>query len=184
MKNKMNLVWLDLEMTGLEVESERIIEIATIVTDPYLNILAEGPVYAIHQSDELLGNMDSWNTRQHNQSGLVERVKASKITEEQAERDTIDFLKRYVDQGDSPLCGNSICLDRRFLIKYMPNLAYYFHYRQIDVSSIKELVARWRPDLLSSLKKESKHLALDDIKDSINELAFYREHFLKTQEKI
>ncbi len=179
MKNKMNLIWLDLEMTGLEVESERIIEIATIVTDPYLNIIAEGPVFAIHQSDELLDNMDSWNTRQHNQSGLVARVKASTITEKQAEEKTISFLKQYVAKGESPLCGNSICLDRRFLLKYMPDLAYYFHYRQIDVSSIKELVSRWKPELLSSLKKESKHLALEDIKDSIKELAYYREHFIK-----
>ncbi len=178
MKNKMNLIWLDLEMTGLEVESERILEIATIVTDPHLNILAEGPVFAIRQSNELLDKMDEWNTRQHNKSGLVARVKASKITEEQAEKETIDFLKQYVDKGDSPLCGNSICLDRRFLLKYMPNLAFYFHYRQIDVSSVKELVARWKPELLSALKKESKHLALDDIKDSINELAYYREHFI------
>lgn len=176
MKNKMNLIWLDLEMTGLQVESERIIEIATIVTDPHLNIIAEGPVFAIHQSDDILSKMDDWNTRQHNNSGLVARVKASKITEEQAEKETIEFLKQYVDKGDSPICGNSICLDRRFLLKYMPNLAFYFHYRQIDVSSIKELVARWKPQLLSSLKKDSKHLALDDIKDSINELAYYREH--------
>ena len=178
MKNKMNLIWLDLEMTGLSVESERIIEIATIVTDPFLNILAEGPVFAIHQSEDILSKMDEWNTRQHGKSGLISRVKESLITEEQAEKETIDFLKQYVDKGDSPLCGNSICLDRRFLLRYMPNLAYYFHYRQIDVSSIKELVARWKPELLSSLKKDSKHLALDDIKDSINELAYYREHFI------
>lgn len=179
MKNNMNLIWLDLEMTGLDVEREKIIEIATIVTDPYLNILAEGPVFAIHQSNELLDNMDEWNTRQHNQSGLVARVRASNVNEEHAEQETIKFLKRYVDKGESPLCGNSICLDRRFLLKYMPNLASFFHYRQIDVSSIKELVLRWRPELLSSLKKESKHLALDDIKDSINELVFYRENFMR-----
>lgn len=179
MKNKMNLVWLDLEMTGLEVAKERIIEIATIVTDPYLNIIAEGPVFAIHQSEDLLNNMDEWNTKQHHKSGLIARVKASEVTEEIAEKNTLEFLKKYVDKGESPLCGNSICLDRRFLLKYMPNLALYFHYRQIDVTSIKERVARWRPDLLQALKKESKHLALDDIKDSINELLYYRQHFLK-----
>lgn len=178
MKNKMNLIWLDLEMTGLAVESERIIEIATIVTDPFLNILAEGPVFAIHQNEDILSKMDEWNTRQHGKSGLITRVRESRVSEEHAEKETIEFLKKYVDKGESPLCGNSICLDRRFLLKYMPNLAYYFHYRQIDVSSIKELVARWKPELLSALKKDSKHLALDDIKDSINELAYYREHFI------
>lgn len=178
MKNKMNLIWLDLEMTGLSVEKERIIEIATVVTDPNLNILAEGPVFAINQSDELLTAMDSWNTKQHNQSGLVERVRNSKINESEAEEATINFLKKYIGKGESPLCGNSICLDRRFLLKYMPKLADYFHYRQIDVSSLKELVSRWQPDLLAGIAKKSRHLALEDIKDSINELIYYRQHFI------
>lgn len=178
MKNKMNLIWLDLEMTGLSVENERIIEIATIVTDANLQILAEGPVFAINQTEEQLAAMDSWNTRQHNQSGLVARVRASKVTETEAEQATIDFLQAYVGRGDSPLCGNSICLDRRFLLKYMPKLADYFHYRQIDVSSVKELVSRWKPGLLAGIKKQAKHLALEDIKDSINELAYYRQHFM------
>lgn len=178
MKNKMNLIWLDLEMTGLSVEKERIIEIATIVTDPNLQILAEGPVFAINQSEAQLAAMDAWNTRQHNQSGLVARVRASKVTESEAEQATIDFLKQYIGKGESPLCGNSICLDRRFLLKYMPKLADYFHYRQIDVSSVKELVSRWKPELLSGLKKQSRHLALEDIKDSIDELAYYRQHFM------
>ena len=178
MKNKMNLIWLDLEMTGLSLEKERIIEIATIVTDPNLQILAEGPVFAINQSEAQLAAMDAWNTRQHNQSGLVARVRASKVTESEAEQATIDFLKQYVGKGESPLCGNSICLDRRFLLKYMPKLADYFHYRQIDVSSVKELVRRWKPELLSGLKKQSRHLALEDIKDSIDELAYYRQHFM------
>lgn len=178
MKNKMNLIWLDLEMTGLSVENECIIEIATVVTDPNLQILAEGPVFAINQSEDQLAAMDAWNTRQHNQSGLVARVRASKVTESEAELATIDFLKQYVGRGESPLCGNSICLDRRFLLKYMPKLADYFHYRQIDVSSVKELVSRWKPELLSGIKKQSRHLALEDIKDSIDELAYYRQHFM------
>lgn len=174
----MNLIWLDLEMTGLSVDKERIIEIATVVTDANLNILAEGPVLAIKQSEELLSSMDAWNTRQHNQSGLVARVRNSSISESEAEDVTINFLQKYIGKGESPLCGNSICLDRRFLLKYMPRLADYFHYRQIDVSSIKELVARWKPELLAGVTKQSQHLALEDIKDSINELLYYRQHFI------
>ncbi|WED42511.1 oligoribonuclease [Legionella cardiaca] len=177
-KNNDNLIWIDLEMTGLEPEKDHIIEIATIVTDAQLNILAEGPVFAIHQNETLLMGMDEWNTKQHNQSGLVKRVRESTINEAEAERQTIDFLKNYLDRGKSPMCGNSICQDRRFLYKYMPELAAYFHYRNLDVSTLKELVKRWRPKLLNGVIKESKHLALDDIKDSIAELAYYRQHFI------
>ncbi|KTD33303.1 oligoribonuclease [Legionella nautarum] len=178
MKNSNNLIWIDLEMTGLLPEKDRIIEMATIVTDAQLNILAEGPVFAIHQDEALLAGMDEWNTRQHNHSGLVKRVLESIVTEAEAERQTIDFLKNYIDQGKSPMCGNSICLDRRFLYNYMPDLAAYFHYRNLDVTTLKELVKRWRPKLLHGVIKESKHLALDDIKDSIAELAYYRQHFI------
>jgi oligoribonuclease len=176
---KNNLIWLDLEMTGRDPDFNRIIELATIVTDEHLNIIAEGPVLAVYQTDEHLSTMDDWNTRQHNQSGLVSRVKASIYNESLAEAKTLSFLQQHVPAGASPLCGNSICLDKRFLIKYMPKLANFFHYRMIDVSSLKELAKRWHPRLINSLKKDSKHLALDDIKDSIAELKFYREHFIK-----
>ncbi|HRD69165.1 MAG TPA: oligoribonuclease [Legionella sp.] len=178
MKNNQNLIWIDLEMTGLEPEQDRIIEIATVVTDANLNILAEGPVIAISQPKDLIDGMDSWNTRQHNQSGLVKRVLESTIGESDAEQATIEFLKQYLDKGKSPMCGNSICQDRRFLYKYMPELAMFFHYRNLDVSTLKELAIRWRPELLAGITKESKHLALDDIKDSINELVYYRKHFI------
>lgn len=180
MKSNDNLIWIDLEMTGLYPEKDRIIEMAVIVTDKWLNILAEGPVFAIHQEESLLLGMDEWNTRQHNQSGLVERVRASTITEEEASRKTILFLEQYIDKGISPMCGNSICQDRRFLYRYMPDLQAYFHYRNLDVSTIKELAKRWRPELLQGFNKESKHLALDDIRDSISELRYYREHFMYT----
>lgn len=182
MKNNHNLIWIDLEMTGLEPEQDRIIEMATIVTDAHLNILAEGPVIAVSQPKDLLDKMDAWNTRQHNQSGLVKRVLESEIGEAQAEQLTINFLKQFLDKGKSPMCGNSICQDRRFLYKYMPELAAFFHYRNLDVSTLKELVTRWRPQLLSGVVKESKHLALDDIKDSINELVYYRQHFINLSE--
>ena len=182
MKNNLNLIWIDLEMTGLDPENNRIIEIATIVTDLNLNILAEGPVFAVSQPKVLLDEMDAWNTRQHNQSGLVKRVLASDISEAEAEKQTINFLKNYVEKGKSPMCGNSICQDRRFLCKYMPELASYFHYRNLDVSTLKELALRWRPKLLKGFNKESKHLALDDIKDSIAELTYYREHFINLVE--
>ena len=179
MKNNQNLIWIDLEMTGLNPESDHILEIATIVTDAQLNILAEGPVFAIHQDAALIAGMDEWNTRQHNQSGLVKRVQESNIKEAEAEKATIAFLKEYVDKGKSPMCGNSICQDRRFLCHYMPELASFFHYRHLDVSTLKELVLRWRPQLLSGVVKQSKHLALDDIKDSIAELVYYRQHFIQ-----
>lgn len=179
MKNNQNLIWIDLEMTGLLPESDRIIEIATVVTDLELNILAEGPVFAIHQNDTMITGMDEWNTRQHNQSGLVKRVQESTVTEAQAEQATIEFLQQYIDKGKSPMCGNSICQDRRFLYNYMPELAAFFHYRNLDVSTLKELAMRWRPQLLSGIVKQSKHLALDDIKDSIEELVYYRKHFIR-----
>ena len=178
MKNNQNLIWIDLEMTGLEPERDVIIEIATVVTDAHLNILAEGPVFAIHQDDGLIAGMDQWNTRQHNQSGLVKRVQESEIKEGHAEKATIKFLEQYVDKGKSPMCGNTICQDRRFLCNYMPELAAFFHYRNLDVSTLKELAIRWRPQLLSGIVKQSKHLALDDIKDSIDELIYYRQHFI------
>lgn len=174
-----NLIWIDLEMTGLDPGKERIIEIATIVTDGRLNILAEGPVLAIHQSDALLNAMDDWNTEQHGGSGLVKRVKESDATEHRAERETIEFLRQWVPEGASPMCGNSIGQDRRFLVKYMPELEAYFHYRNLDVSTVKELARRWRPDVLEGVKKESRHLALDDIRDSIEELKHYQEHFFR-----
>jgi oligoribonuclease len=182
MKNNQNLIWIDLEMTGLEPEQDRIIEIATIVTDAHLNILAEGPVIAVAQPKAFLDGMDSWNTKQHNQSGLVKRVLESEVEEAQAEQLTLAFLNQYLDKGKSPMCGNTICQDRRFLYKYMPELAAFFHYRNLDVSTLKELAMRWRPELLSGVVKESKHLALDDIKDSINELIYYRQHFINLSE--
>jgi oligoribonuclease len=178
MKNNQNLIWIDLEMTGLDPERERIIEIATIVTDPHLNIIAEGPVLAVSQPKTLLDNMDCWNTRQHGKSGLVNRVLESTINEQEAERLTIEFLKTHLNKGKSPMCGNSICQDRRFLYQYMPKLAAFFHYRNLDVSTLKELAVRWRPELLQGLVKDSKHRALDDIKDSIAELVYYRHHFI------
>ena len=179
MKNNHNLIWIDLEMTGLEPEHDRIIELATVVTDAHLNILAEGPVFAVAQPKALLDGMDSWNTRQHNQSGLVKRVLEEGCAESEAERLTLAFLAQYLDKGKSPMCGNSICQDRRFLYKYMPELAAFFHYRNLDVSTLKELAIRWKPELLKGIVKESKHLALEDIKDSINELAYYRQHFIR-----
>ena len=179
MSRQENLIWIDLEMTGLDPEHDRIIEIATIVTDAQLNILAEGPNLVVHQSDQLLDGMDEWCTRQHGQSGLTQKVKDSTVSERQAEQTTLDFLAEYVDQGASPICGNSIGQDRRFLVKYMPQLEQYFHYRNLDVSTIKELARRWQPEVLASVKKKGSHLALDDTKDSINELIHYRQHFFK-----
>lgn len=179
MVDENNLVWIDLEMTGLDPEKEKIIEMATIVTDSELNLVAEGPVIAIHQPDSLLNAMDEWCTRTHGESGLTQRVKDSKVTEREAELATIEFLKQYVAPGKSPLCGNSIGQDRRFLVKYMPELENFFHYRNLDVSTIKELARRWRPDVLAGVKKKGSHLALDDIRDSIDELRHYRATFFK-----
>lgn len=173
-----NLIWIDLEMTGLDTQQDKIIEIATIVTDSNLNILAEGPVLAIHQSDEVMNGMDDWNTRQHGESGLTKRVKESSIDEAEAERQTIAFLEQYVSRGKSPMCGNSICQDRRFLARCMPELEAYFHYRNLDVSALKELAQRWAPDMAKGFVKNPSHLALDDTRDSISELIYYREHFI------
>ncbi|WP_445495399.1 oligoribonuclease [Photorhabdus sp. SF281] len=180
-KSEHNLIWIDLEMTGLDPERDRIIEIATIVTDANLNILAEGPVIAIYQSDEQLALMDEWNVRTHTGSGLVERVKASKIDDRAAEKATIEFLEQWVSAGASPICGNSVGQDRRFLFRYMPELEAYFHYRYLDVSTLKELARRWKPEILAGLKKQNTHQALDDIRESVAELAYYREHFIQSE---
>ncbi|VVC75028.1 Oligoribonuclease [Aquicella siphonis] len=176
--NPSNLIWIDLEMTGLNPERDRIIEIATVVTDSDLNVLAEGPEFAIHQSGSLLEQMDEWNTRQHNDSGLVGRVQESVITEQMAETATLEFLRKYVPEGKSPMCGNSVWQDRRFLSRFMPELEKYFHYRMIDVSTLKELALRWAPKIYGGYQKESRHLALADIHDSIGELRYYRERLL------
>ncbi|MCG8015489.1 MAG: oligoribonuclease [Candidatus Thiodiazotropha sp. 'RUGA'] len=174
-----NLIWIDLEMTGLDTQQDEIIEIATIVTDVNLSILAEGPVIAVHQPQAVLDAMDEWNQRQHGGSGLLERVKQSQYSEAEAQAETIRFLQQYVPAGASPMCGNSICQDRRFLARTMPELEAYFHYRNLDVSTLKELMNRWSPSLSEGFTKQGKHLALDDIKDSIAELHFYRNHFLR-----
>ena len=174
-----NLIWIDLEMTGLDTANDLIIEIATIVTDANLNILAEGPVLAIHQSDAVLGAMDQWNTDQHGKSGLVDRVRASTISEAEAERQTIEFLVQHVPAGKSPMCGNSICQDRRFMARCMPELEKFFHYRNLDVSTVKELAIRWAPVVAKGYSKDSTHLALDDVRDSIREMLHYREQFFK-----
>ncbi|HEX5418917.1 MAG TPA: oligoribonuclease [Gammaproteobacteria bacterium] len=179
MNRKHNLAWIDLEMTGLNPDKDLIIEIATIVTDKDLIVLAEGPICAIHQQDSVLAGMDEWNTRQHNASGLVQRVRESSVTEAEAEQNTLAFLRRFVDQGASPMCGSSICQDRRFLVRHMPELAVFFHYRNLDVSSLKILAQLWAPDIAARFEKQSTHLALADIHDSIRELRFYREHIMK-----
>lgn len=177
-KHNRNLVWMDLEMTGLSPPDDRILEIATVVTDPQLNLIEEGPVLAVSQPLARLAQMDEWNTRTHTDSGLVARVKASDIGEGEAERITLAFIAKHVPGNHSPLCGNSICQDRRFLALYMPKLEAYLHYRNLDVSSIKELVVRWRPELLNDFKKNNTHRALDDIRESIAELKYYRETFI------
>lgn len=179
MQNPQNLIWIDLEMTGLNPDKDVIIEMATIVTDSELNILAEGPVIAVHQSEEALAGMDEWNTRQHGRSGLTQRVRESLIDTAAAEAQTLAFLEQWVPKGKSPMCGNSICQDRRFLARYMPGLEAWFHYRHIDVSTLKELAGRWAPQVRDSFKKAGTHLALDDIRESIAELRHYREHFIK-----
>ena len=178
-KNNNNLVWLDMEMTGLDPVNDKIIEIAVIITDPNLEILSEAPVFVIKQDDSLLKNMDAWNTNTHSKSGLIEKVKHSTTTEKDAEDQLINFLRPYVDKNKSPMCGNTICQDRRFMANYMPKLEAYFHYRNLDVSVFKELAKRWRPELIGKFKKSAKHEALADIRESIEELKFYREHFLK-----
>ncbi|MBG6531615.1 oligoribonuclease [Pseudomonas aeruginosa] len=179
MQNPQNLIWIDLEMTGLDPDRDVIIEMATIVTDSALNTLAEGPVIAIHQPEEILAGMDEWNTRQHGQSGLTQRVRESTVSMAEAEAQTLAFLEQWVPKRSSPICGNSICQDRRFLYRHMPRLEGYFHYRNLDVSTLKELAARWAPQVRESFKKGNTHLALDDIRESIAELRHYRDHFIK-----
>lgn len=176
------LIWVDLEMTGLNPETDRIIEIATIVTDGNLDLVAEGPALVIHQPDHALEAMDEWNKRTHGASGLLERVRVSTVTEAEAERLTLEFLQQHVSKGKSPMCGNSICQDRRFLARYMPQLEAWFHYRNLDVSTLKELAARWRPGLVNGFSKKNTHRALDDIRESIEELKYYRERFIRLTE--
>ena len=179
MKKPDNLIWIDLEMTGLDTQADRIIEIATIVTDAALNVVAEGPVLAIHQSNDVLDSMDDWNRTTHGGSGLIERVRESRVTTAEAEVRTLEFLTGQVDAGCSPMCGNSICQDRRFLAREMPSLEKFFHYRNLDVSTVKELARRWAPAVLEGVAKTSTHLALDDIRESIRELDHYRRHFFR-----
>ncbi|MEK9824707.1 MAG: oligoribonuclease [Methylotenera sp.] len=173
-----NLIWLDMEMSGLLPDSDRILELAAVVTDAELNVLAESPVLVIHQSDAVLDGMDAWNKGTHGRSGLIDKVKASTLTEAEASAQMIAFLKQYVPAGKSPMCGNSICQDRRFMARYMPELESYFHYRNLDVSVFKELARRWKPEIYSGFKKASRHEALADIYESIDELKYYREHFI------
>ena len=174
-----NLIWIDLEMTGLESQQDQIIEIATVVTDSDLVILSQGPVIAIHQPESVMHGMDDWNTRHHSESGLCKRVQNSEYSMRNAEVETLEFLRSYVPAGKSPMCGNSICQDRRFMARLMPELEAFFHYRNLDVSTLKELAARWKPEIMSGFVKKGAHLALDDILESIDELKYYRDHFIK-----
>jgi oligoribonuclease len=178
-KSDQNLVWIDCEMSGLDPEKERLLEIAVVITGPHLQPRIEGPVLVIHQSAELLGKMDAWNKGTHGKSGLVDKVKASSLSEEQAERILLDFISRYVPKSASPLCGNTISQDRRFLVKYMPKLEAWLHYRNLDVSTLKELAKRWKPEVYNGFKKAQSHTALADVHESIEELVHYREHLLK-----
>ena len=178
-KSDDNLVWIDCEMTGLDPEKERLLEIAVVVTGPHLSPRIEGPVCVIHQSDELLNKMDAWNKGTHGRSGLIDKVKASTTSEQDAEEQILSFIKKYVSKNNSPLCGNTISQDRRFLVKFMPKLEAYLHYRNLDVSTLKELSKRWKPEVFNSFKKQQKHTALADVHESIDELAHYRAHFIK-----
>jgi oligoribonuclease len=177
--NEFNLVWIDMEMTGLDPDRDRVIELAAIVTDANLNVLAEGPVLVVHQPDNVLDAMDAWNKGTHGRSGLIDKVRASTLTEDQAAAEMIQFLKPYVPAGKSPMCGNSICQDRRFMARHMPTLEAFFHYRNVDVSTIKELCRRWRPELIAGFKKHQLHTALADIRESVEELRYYRQHFIR-----
>lgn len=179
MQNAQNLAWLDMEMTGLNPEHDRIIEVAMIITDSDLNVLAQSEVFVIHQPDNIIDHMDAWNTATHNRTGLVARVKASTLTEAQAEEKLLDFISAWIPEKSSPMCGNSIHQDRRFMVRYMPRLEAYFHYRNLDVSTLKELAKRWNPAIAKGVTKKGAHQALDDIKESIEEMSYYREHFLK-----
>jgi oligoribonuclease len=181
-KSDQNLIWLDCEMTGLDPETDRLIEIAVIVTGPDLQPRIEGPVLVIHQSDEQLDRMDAWNKGTHGRSGLIDKVKASSVTEAQAEQQVVEFVARYAPKNSTPMCGNSISQDRRFLVKYMPKLEAFFHYRNLDVSTLKELAKRWRPDVYASFRKQQKHTALADVHESIDEMAHYREHLLRLEQ--
>lgn len=178
-KSDQNLVWLDCEMTGLDPDKERLLEIAVIVTGPHLTPRIEGPVLVIHQSEEQLGRMDAWNKGTHGKSGLIDKVRASPLNESEAEQLLLDFIKQYVPKGASPMCGNTISQDRRFLVRYMPRLEGYFHYRNLDVSTLKELSRRWKPEVYSAFKKQQRHTALADVHESIDELVHYREHFIR-----
>jgi oligoribonuclease len=177
--NNNNLIWIDMEMSGLTPDNDRILEVALVITDSQLNVVAEAPVLVVHQSDSILDKMDKWNKSTHAKSGLIDKVKASKLDENEVEKNMIHFLQKHVPSNISPMCGNTICQDRRFLARTMPKLEAYFHYRNLDVSTLKELVKRWKPDILAGLTKQGKHEALSDIYDSIAELKYYREHFIR-----
>ncbi len=178
LKNENNLIWVDMEMTGLNPSTDRILEVAVVVTDSQLNVLVQGPVFAIHQCDEILAKMDKWNQSTHGKSGLIDRVRASTVSETQAQEALILFLSDYISSGKSPMCGNSICQDRRFMANYMPKLEEFFHYRNLDVSTLKELCKRWQPDIAKGFHKKSKHTAMADIEESIEELRYYRQYFI------